>query len=261
MLRTILDLLPPDAHTLKYVEPFLGSGALFFALKPSKALLGDANDHLLNFYEVLRQRPLELYEKLLWHVERDDLRYYLRIRTQFNTLGWRNKLQQAGRFLYLNRACWNGVFRVNSRDHFNVPYGHKVPLPIPSLERMKEAATSLGNADIRHGDFESILAQPFPRNTLIFADPPYPPRSRTAYFSHYTKGRFDWDDHVRLAVALARCAANGAKIVLTLPDLADVRKLYGSFTKHHAYLFRLVSCKEQRKRVRELIFTNYRVNE
>jgi len=258
MLKTLLDLLPANHQNMHYAEPFLGSGALFFALRPTKALISDANEQLIACYRTLRDKPSQLFRELQRHVKKHSQKYYFTIRSEFNRATTTNNLEQAGRFLYLNRACWNGVFRVNLKDQFNVPYGHKNPLPIPTLERMRQASNCLKHAKLLHGDFDKVLDGSVGKNSLLFVDPPYPPKSRTAYFSHYTTGRFDWDDHKRLAHRLAECAAEGAKIILTLPDISDVRALYRSFIRHHAYVFRLVSCKVRRKRVRELILTNYR---
>ncbi len=130
LLKILIENIPDNVKNHIYIEPFLGAGSLFFYLQPESAIISDANSHLIKFYENLRDYPLEICNHLIFLKDQSNKDFYYKIRDIYNNSDFSPK--QAARFLYLNRTCFNAIFRVNKKDKFNVPYGWKEPPSIPS---------------------------------------------------------------------------------------------------------------------------------
>lgn len=211
-------LIPDDFNC--YVEPFLGGGAVFFHLKPKQAILSDLNSELMATYEAIRDGWAGLRARLQRHQSKHDHDYYYSIRESKP----RALVTKAARMIYLNRTCFNGIYRVNLNGEFNVPKGSKDAVVLET-DDFEGAATLLANVQLRASDFEPIvdLAQ---ENDLIFADPPYTVRHNLNGFVKYNEQLFSWDDQVRLADALERARNRGAKIVSTNANHSSVRRLY-----------------------------------
>ena len=141
LLSRLIGFVPPDYADRTYHEPFLGAGALFFALQPPKAVLSDANFHLISCYEHVRDNWTALNRYLSEHAKKTNKPYYYRTRTLYNKSDY--SAAQAARFIYLNKTCFNGIFRVNSRGEFNVPYGWKEPPALPSPDLLRRAGKAL----------------------------------------------------------------------------------------------------------------------
>lgn len=211
----------------RYLEPFLGGGAVFFYLLPDRAVLSDTNGELINAYQCLRQHPALIDERLraLQKKHSDSLYYRLR------AMGPSDTLERAVRFIYLNRTCFNGIYRVNETGDFNVPKGSKdvVEYPAGYLHRIAEC---LKTASLEVVDFENTIDRAG-RGDFVFADPPYTVMHNTNNFIKYNSRLFSWSDQVRLASAIKRAVARGAQVVLANADHRSIRELYRGFGNHH----------------------------
>jgi DNA adenine methylase len=212
------DLLPLKFH--RYIEPFLGGGAVFFHLAPSKAILSDVNLDLICTYKTLRDYPAKLHTSLLRHQKQHCQDYYYKIRESKP----KSHLAIASRFVYLNRTCFNGIYRVNKHGLFNVPMGTKTKVVL-ATDDFESLSTILASADIRQSDFESIINDA-KGGDFIFADPPYTVCHNVNGFIKYNEVLFSWDDQVRLANALERARKRGAKILSTNANHHSIRQLY-----------------------------------
>lgn len=204
----------------RYIEPFLGGGSVFFYLKPTQSILSDLNSELIATYKAIRDDWAGLREKLLSHHFNHSSGYYYAVRDSKPRL----LAAKAARMIYLNRTCFNGIYRVNLNGKFNVPKGTKDAVVLET-DDFEGAAALLANAELRTSDFEPIIDQA-EENDLIFADPPYTVRHNVNGFLKYNEQLFSWDDQVRLADALARARTRGAKIVSTNANHDSVRCLY-----------------------------------
>lgn len=179
----------------KYIEPFLGGGALFFALQPVKSVISDANPELILFYEEIAVDVDKVLKAFQRHKNTEDWFYEVR------ALDWQDmpRHEAAARMLFLNRTCFNGLYRVNKNGQFNVPFGkYKNPLNI-DVENLRRAASLLSKSRIICADYVHVLQEHAHADDFIFLDPPYVPVSAYADFKRYTKDQFREEDHEELA--------------------------------------------------------------
>jgi DNA adenine methylase len=198
----------------------MGSAAVFFHLLPNKALLTDINADLINLYQVIRDAPEQITRLLSWHQEKHcEEHYYLIRERQYKDAAWR-----AARMLYLNRTCWNGLYRVNRLGKFNVPIGTKTSVLL-ATDDFVATSKALSKAEIICQDFEQTVdaAQ---CHDFLFVDPPYTVKHNMNGFVKYNETIFSWNDQVRLAESLVRAANRGAIVVVTNADHESVRALY-----------------------------------
>lgn len=204
----------------RYVEPFAGSAALFFKLQPRRALLGDINSELIEAYKVIRDRPDDVH-RAVSAIPRNEREYY-RVRG-CNT----NRLRAFGRavrFMYLNRYCFNGIYRTNNDGHFNVPYAHLKPGVIPPIEDFRRSASLLQRASLRSGDFGEVLSS-VRTGDFVYLDPPYAVESRRI-FRQYHKREFSRKDLERLAMHLENIHRKGASFVVSYADSQEARSVF-----------------------------------
>src|SRR5437867_10152582 len=223
LVHQLIRFLP--ARWNRYIEPMVGGGALFFHLAQSQVLLADINADLICFFSVLKRSPDALISKLL------SLRSSKRLYYELRELRPRSAFERAWRFAYLNRLCWNGLFRVNQAGLFNVPIGDRLPTRLWSPAILCEASAALQTADLVHGDFEATLASAA-RTDLVFLDPPYP-RGATfgESFKRYSSMQFHAVDHVRLADLICSLHERGVYILLTLSESQLLQKIYPGWMK------------------------------
>lgn len=222
LLDRLLPLLP--ARMGRYLEPFAGGAALFFALAPRDAVLSDTNAELVNMYTVARDELTALVRTLRpFRYDRD--RFYQVRATDPATL---TPVQRAARFIYLNRTCFNGLYRVNRRGQFNVPFGRYTNPRICDVPRLSAASRVLAGADLRLGDF-AAGAEDARRGDFVYFDPPYVPVSRTASFTSYTAAAFGMPAQERLAALFAALDKRGCKVMLSNSDAPAVHQLYKGF--------------------------------
>ena len=204
----------------RYIEPFLGSGAVFFYLEPQEAILGDINSELINTYIAVRDDIESVCRNLRIHTRCHCREYFYQVRDR-NT---RTSATSAARMIYLNKSCFNGVYRVNKQGEFNVPYGKRDEI-LFDHESLMEASNILHNAQILCQDFETTIdmAQ---EGDFIFCDPPYAVLDEENRFVGYNADVFSWKDQVRLANALEHAKDRNVKIIMTNVNHADVKRLY-----------------------------------
>jgi len=203
-----------------YFEPFLGSGAVFFSLRPMKATLADINTDLIECYIAVRDNWKEVQQYLALHHKKHSKEYYYQVRQ----IKPQEHAARAARFIYLNRTCWNALYRVNLRGEFNVPIGTKTNVLLDT-DNFEEVSKLLLRAEISHLDFESVIDQASD-NDLIFADPPYTVKHNFNGFVKYNEKMFHWNDQIRLSKCLIRASHRGCKIVLTNANHPSIVELY-----------------------------------
>jgi len=202
------------------VEPFLGGGALFFSYDWEKAVLADINRFLINAYLRMKENHLSLFCLVEEHFDLHSKDRYYEVRARMGS----SSVQDAADFIYLNRACFNGLFRVNLAGRFNVPIGTKV-YELRDLGEFEKWSTRLRNAEILLADFEETI-DACGNGDFIFADPPYTVNHNSNGFIEYNEKIFSWDDQVRLHESLLRAAQRGAHFTLTNADHSTIRELY-----------------------------------
>lgn len=204
----------------KYYEPFLGSGAVFFSLRPSIAVLNDINRELIDCYKAIRDNPSEVKKYLEMHHLNHSKSYYYQVRQVKPT----DLLEKAARFIYLNRTCWNALYRVNQKGEFNVPMGTKTNVLL-NTDDFEQTSSVLKNVSLTHLDFEEVIDQA-QEGDLIFADPPYTVKHNFNGFVKYNEKFFHWDDQVRLSECLTRAKNRGCHVVLTNAHHPSIFELY-----------------------------------
>ena len=249
--RTFLPRLESDAV---YYEPFLGAGSLFFAVQPQRAILGDENRALVECFRCIRRGPEAVWRRLRRFLNlRGEVHYY-RARERFNRMG--SSYGRAALFIYLNKTCFNGIWRVNREGEFNVPFGGKDEPAFPTLEDLRGASIALRQAKILHGDFEET-ADTAKAGDFVYLDPPYPPLNGTAYFTHYTKDRFGVTEQHRVANLFKELSKRGCKVLISNADTPLVRSLYAGCKTREIVTQRWVASHGRRYVVRDLAISNY----
>ncbi len=205
-----------------YYEPFVGSGAVFFHLRPTRGQISDANGELINLYKIVKSAPSDLIQALKRHSRKHSDSYYYVTRSAQPA----DSIEQAARTLYLNRTCWNGLYRVNKQGEFNVPRGTKDSIILPTDDFLA-ASKALHRIRIRCCDFEEAIDQT-KRDDFLFVDPPYTVRHNNNGFIKYNERIFTWEDQLRLSDAIGRAAKRGVMILLTNADHEPIRKMYTS---------------------------------
>lgn len=254
LVRRLVAALPIDFRERTYHEPFLGAASLFLFTQPRRAILSDANYHLMDCYRFVRSRPDLVHRYLQEHAAYHSHSHYLRARELYNHS--HPSSAQAARFIYLNKSCFNGIFRVNKQGQFNVPFGNKSHLLLPTLDDLRVAGTALRRARLRAVSFESSLEN-LGSHDFAYIDPPYPPLNGTSYFAHYTIDRFTQENQERLADALHRLDRRRARFLMSNADTPLIRHLYRRFSICSVSVTRFVTCKATKHRVGELIIANY----
>jgi DNA adenine methylase len=242
----------------RYYEPFLGAGSLFFRLQPQRATLSDNNKDLIDCYSVVQRNPNELWEKLRVHIENNSKEYYYSKREDYNTIT--NTIERAALFIYFNKSCFNGIWRVNKQGEFNVPYGYKDKIILPSQNNFENLSKTLKAVNLYSKSYKSVTKYAR-KNDFIYFDPPYPPLNGTSYFTHYTREGFTLIDHEILSNEVIRLHDKGCLVMVSNADTSDIREYYcdSIFQKHSIDVVRYLRSKGLCQRVRELIITNYNV--
>lgn len=206
----------------RYIEPFIGGGALFFAMKPESGVIADSNPELVNVYQCIANNVEKVIEHL--HTFTNSEENYYKVREmRFEEL---EKEYAAARFIYLNRTCFNGLYRVNKKGQFNVPFGRYKNPNIANENVLRAAAKALQGVEIICGDYKDVLSKTAKRGDFIFLDPPYLPISEYADFKRYTKEQFYEEDHRELAEEVERLQKIGCHVVLTNSNHPLVHELY-----------------------------------
>lgn len=247
-----LDAYVP-ANARRYIEPFTGSACLFFHLRPAKAILGDVNRELIQAYRALRDEPMGVAEALSEMPATEKFYYQLRSQPPSSL----NRVGKAARFIYLNRFCFNGVYRTNKAGEFNVPRGVRTGR-MPTADRIMSAASTLRRAKLVAGDFEKCLGSVEPGD-FVYLDPPYAKRGRPGY-GEYGYDVFGEVDLQRLFDALRSIDRRGGTFLLSYSYSQQVRKLFSEWRCRTLLVRRHVAgFNEHRGQVREILVTNSQV--
>jgi len=265
-----------EPSTTTYIEPFIGGGAFLFWLlshymKFQRIIINDANTALINTYKVIRDMPEELIivlscmkEKYISLGGEDERKqYYYEKRKQFNS-GKNSSLEQAAYLIFLNKTCFNGLYRVNSKGDFNVPHGRYANPLICDPHVIRADSEALQHVEIMSGDFSNVL-QEADEHTFVYFDPPYRPLSETSSFCSYCEGGFDDNEQKRLADCCKTLDRRGVRWLLSNSDPKGLcpednffEKLYAGFNIQSVQANRMLNSNPQKRgKLNELLISNY----
>ncbi|KXU38335.1 DNA adenine methylase [Ventosimonas gracilis] len=235
----------------RYIEPFVGGGALFFDLNPRPAVIADLNPELINLYQCLQRDYLGVV-KHLPHMPNDEDFFYNIRALEFADL---EPMQAAARTIYLNRTCYNGLYRVNKKGQFNVPFGHYRNPAIFQPECLQAAAQALAGTTIILGNYKDVLEQHARSGDFVFLDPPYLPVGEYADFKRYTKEQFYEEDHRELAEEVRRLQKIGCHVILTNSNHPLVHELYAGLEMEVISTRRSISSRAATRKGEDVIIT------
>jgi DNA adenine methylase len=238
----------------RYIEPFVGSGAMFFHQAPNHAILNDLNEELINAYSALKSDWKKVVSILSRYQRSHSEDFYYEMRSFMP----RSIYSRAAKFIYLNRTCFNGIYRVNQRGKFNVPIGTKKNV-ILETDDFETISNILQGVSFYTGDFEKVIDKA-KKGDFIFADPPYTVKHAYNGFVKYNEKLFSWEDQVRLKEALLRASQRGARIMMTNAYHASIKSLYhGTGFKKEIILRNsmIAASNKKRGKYEEYIITNY----
>lgn len=246
------DLLPkvPSSYG-RYIEPFLGGGAMFFALQPEQAVIADSNPELINLYRQVANHVDDVICQLKKYENTQEMFYA--VRGQDWTM--LPEAEAAARTIFLNKTCFNGLYRVNKKGQFNVPFGRYKNPKICDEEGLKAASAALKKAKIVCGDYLLVLEHYAQPGDFVFLDPPYLPISEYSDFKRYTKEQFYEEDHVELAKMVKTLHERGCHVILTNSNHPLVHELYAAFTIDVIQTKRHISCNGSTRKGEDVIVT------
>lgn len=246
----------------RYFEPFLGGGAMLLDIAPHRAIINDSNKQLINAYKQVKENVEDLiYVLSSIDAVHSDKEFYYCVRDRYNKkiLNNENDLECAALLIWLNKHCFNGLYRVNNKGLFNVPYNNKQSIESTNSNNLRSISHYLSNnkIDILSDDFE-VACEATQTGDFIYFDSPYIPISKTANFTDYTTKGFTYDDHIRLAKLFYRLNSNGVFLMLSNNDVPLVHELYRDFNIYYSIeARRSINSKADRRIGREVIITNY----
>lgn len=255
LLKHYTRLFPGEFN--RYFEPFLGGGAVFFhmvAKNPNlRAVLSDSNVELINCYNMVKNDLGSVVRHLKKH--RNDKHHFYKVRAM--DVSDLTPAERAARLLFLNKTCFNGLYRVNRKGQFNVPFGRYENPKICDEVNLRATERALCNAKIITANFEAVLAQA-KKGDFVYLDPPYQPLSATSSFTGYTRNSFGCDDQVRLVEVFQKLTDKGCFAMLSNSDTPYIRELYDGFQIETVYANRAINSKgDKRGRVAEVAILNY----
>ena len=258
LIPELIETIEAAGPFRRYHEPLLGGGALFFSLARggrlrTPACLSDVNRNLIAAYVGLRDDVAGVIERLKYHRRRHCEAYFYQVRDQKP----RKPSRQAARIIYLNRTCFNGLYRENSKGRFNTPFGHYVDPMICDEENLRAVTATLKDVDIAARDFGCVLDLA-ERGDLVYFDPPYHPVSKTSSFTSYARDGFAADEQRRLAEVAATLASRGVKVVLSNSMTEFTRKLYRDFHCREVLAARNINSRADRRgKIPEALITSF----
>jgi len=257
LLPAITGLFPKSYSN--YYEPFIGGGAVFFNMQPKKATINDYNEELINVYKTIKEHPEELILDLKTHKNESDYFYKLRALDRQAAYIGLSEVQKASRVIYLNKTCFNGLYRVNSSGEFNSPFGkYKNPNIVNEITiRAVSKYLNKNNITILNGDFEEAV-KGIRKGAFVYFDPPYDPVSASSNFTGYVKGGFDRNEQVRLRDLCDKLDKRGVKFLLSNSATAFIEDLYKNYDINYVKANRSVnSVGSKRGEVDEVLIRNY----
>ena len=255
LLPELIQRLPNKYN--RYFEPFIGGGALFFELSPENAYIADINPELINLYRVIRDEVDALVCDLATH--ENSLEYYIKIRNWDRSTDYQSisNIRKASRFIYLNKTCFNGLYRVNSKGFFNVPFGRYTNPNFLNRDALYAASSVLQSAQIECAHFGNIL-KIVERGDFVYLDPPYIPLSQTASFTAYSKENFGMSDQMELKHLCDKLTSMGVMFMLSNSDTRISNDLYSDYNIEKICANRFINSKASgRGKTPEIIVRNY----
>lgn len=259
-------LLPAISNKIKkakryttYYEPFVGGGAVLFDLQPSNAVINDSNAELINAYRMIKEKPDSLIARLKKYKNDEDCFYRVRALDRTEEYNLLSDVDRASRLIYLNKTCYNGLYRVNQQGFFNSPFGHYKNPNIVDENGLHHLSTYLNENNIvfKTGDFEDCLEN-ITSGSLVYFDPPYDPMTTTSNFTGYTSNGFTAQDQKRLARLCARLDKKGVKFILSNSKTPLILDLYEQFEISTVFAKRSVNSNAlKRGDVEEVLITNF----
>lgn len=230
LLSEIIPLINKNCST--YVEPFVGGGAVFFELQPKKAIINDFNGELINVYRTVRDYPEELINALETHAKNNSEDYFYSVRAIDRAPDYAqlSSVERAARIIYLNKTCYNGLYRVNLAGQFNSPYGKYKSPNIVNSPTIRAMSKYLKEKDITilQGDYREAL-KGLRKGAFVYLDPPYMPISSSASFTGYTENGFNYEQQVALKKECDKLRAKGIAFLQSNSDCPEIRELYNSY--------------------------------
>ncbi len=255
LLRELLKHLPKGYN--RFFEPFVGGGALFFRVKPEYGYISDINPDLINLYEVVQNNVEGLIISLEQHKNTEKYFYELRNADRREDYKYWSKVEKASRLLYLNKTCFNGLYRMNSDGHFNVPFGFYKNPNIIDEQNLMACSTLLKKTEISLASFEAVKKKAR-KGDLVYFDPPYVPLNKTSSFTKYYKDDFDLDAQFALRELCDSLSSKGVLFMLSNSYTETVKDLYKNYNVKIVKANRAINCKgDGRGKINELIITNY----
>ena len=256
------NLYPPfsfNPETATYFEPFVGGGAMFFDLLPKKAILSDMNQELVTTYNVIKNDVEKLIKKLKYHKNRNNKEYFLKIRAQ--NVKRLSPLSIAARFIFLNRTCFNGLYRVNNSGQFNVPYGKNKNPMICDEVNLRKIHGTMKKTKIFHQDYKKVLEKA-KKGDFVYFDPPYYPVNATSSFTNYTKEAFLEKEQTQLRDTFLKLHKRGCFVMLSNSDTSFIKELYSNLDKkitiNKVLAGRAINSKgNKRGKISEVVVINY----
>ncbi len=240
-----------------YFEPFIGGGAMFFALQPPQATLSDINPDLINLYQVVRDSVEALIEDLSTHIYQKEYFYQLRNRDRSPDFKHWTAIQKASRLIYLNKTCFNGLYRVNSKGQFNVPFGRYTNPKICHADNLRACSQALQNVTLKVSHFEDI-ANKADAGDFVYFDPPYVPINETSSFIGYAKEGFTVAMQIKLRDICILLDQKEVKFMLSNSAVPLILELYQDFDWQLIKAFRSINSKgNKRGKIDEAIIRNY----
>jgi DNA adenine methylase len=222
--------------------------------KKNQAILTDINPELINTYCCVKESVEELILLLKEHQLRHSKDYYYQVRSQTNGLS----IEKAARLIYLNKTCFNGLYRENSRGEFNVPIGRYKNPNICNADLLRSVSAALQSAKIEVKPFDAVLDYAKSSKDFVYFDPPYYPLSKTSNFTAYSRYSFSEDDQIRLRDTVAELARRGVNVMLSNSDCSFIRELYKDFNIHEILAARAINSNAQKRgKITELLVTSY----
>ncbi|MEP7278023.1 MAG: DNA adenine methylase [Bacteroidota bacterium] len=258
IMPLIVEHLPKEKFTT-YYEPFVGGGAVLFHLQPRKAVINDFNLELINVYKVIKNNVDELIADLKTHKNHPTYFYQLRAKDRTEEINNLSNIERASRIIYLNKTCFNGLYRVNNAGEFNSPFGSYKNPNIVNEPTLKAVSKYLNSHDIQMvaGDYENILNS-ISRNALVYFDPPYHPASDSSNFTGYIQGGWGSDDQIRLKEACDGLNNRNVKFLLSNSGTEYIKDLYKGYNISIIKANRAINSNgEKRGEVEEVLIRNY----
>jgi DNA adenine methylase len=259
LIDHIMEAIPKNVKNCTYVEPFVGGGAVFFHIQPKNAIINDLNSELINGYNVIKDEPAQLIADLGKHDNEPEYFYNIRQLDRSDDFLQTDRIKRASRLIYLNKTCYNGLYRVNNAGEFNSPFGkYKNPniVNAPVLRAVSSYLNS-NNIQIRNTDYGEILNNTG-RNSFVYLDPPYHPVSESSNFTGYVQGGWDMFDQIRLREACDELTRRGIKFLLSNSASSFIIEQYREYNISTVRATRTInSDAEKRGEVDEVLIRNY----